>query len=480
VSASGSRRRAAAFAIVAALLAPGRAGAAPARPKPAAAGPAAGGFRVTAPAKTVLKNGLVLLVLERPEIALVQMQLLIRAGSTADPPGKEGTAALTAQLLKRGTTGRPAQQFAEEVEFVGGALEATAGLDGTIVAGEFAARDFEVGLNLLADMVQHPAFKEEEFARARRQAEAEDLSLLDDPEWVADAAFHRWLFGTHPYGRPPEGTKRSLETITRADVTSFYEAHFTPNSAVFAIVGQVGPQQAAQRVEKYLGAWKRRSAGEIRLPEIAPVKGRRVLLVDKPDATQAQIRFGNVGPRRADPEYFPLLVANGILGGGFTSWLVDEVRTKRGLTYGIRSRVEARRSAGAVAVETFSKNPTVAETIQVSLDQIKRLREGAVPAEDLEKARNFLAGTFPVRLESPDALARQILEIELYGLEADFINGYQKRVRTVGLDGVKRAAARFMPLDDLAIVVVGPAAALKEPLSSLGPVTVKPIDSALD
>ncbi len=474
--------------ILAALVAagPARGGtatsraAAPAKPGGGAApaGAPAGGFRIPAPTKTILKNGLTVLVLERHEIPLVQIQLMIKAGSAADPAGKGGTAHLTARLLKRGTRMRPAQQFAEEVEFVGGSLEATAGLDRTIVAGEFASRDLEVGLNLLADMVLNPAFKDEEFAREQRLSIAESISRLDDPEAVADEAFAGWLYGNHPYGRPAAGSKSTLQAIARADVVSFFETRYAPNNAVLAIVGDVGATQAAQRADKYFAAWKRKPVPEVRLPEVAPAHGRRILLVDKQDATQSQIRFGNIAIRRNDPEYFPLVVSNAVLGGGFTSWLVEEVRVKRGLTYFIRSSVVPHKSSGSLMVTTFSKNPTVAETIQVALEQMKRLREGAIPPEDLDKARSFLAGMFPVRIESPDALAAQILDVDFYGLEADYINQYQKRVHAVGIDAVKRAAERFIPLDDLAIIVVGPAAALREPLSKLGPVTVRPLDAA--
>jgi zinc protease len=464
-----------AAAVVASTLPWGAA--AGAAPPPAAT--SAGAFSVPAPARTTLKNGLTVLVLERRAIPLVQFRLLVRSGTTVDPAGKEGSASLLARLLKRGTRSRPARQFSEEVEFVGGSLESSAGAEAIVVTGEFAGRDVEVGLNLLADMVQSPALRQEEFDKEKRLVLADILSRLDDPEQVAQEAFASWLFGTHPYGRPVQGTRRSVEAVTLTDVTAFYEARFAPNNSVLAIVGDIDRTQATQRVEKYFGAWKRRTAPETRLPDPAPVRGRKVLLVDKPDATQSQIRFGNVGIRRSDPDYFPLAVANTILGGGFTSLLVEEVRVKKGLTYSIRSRVEALRSPGTVSVATFSRNETVLETIRVSLDQIRRVREGALPADALDKARNYLAGLYPLRIESPDDLAAEILNVEFYGLGADYVNQYQKRVRGVGIEAVKRTAARFLPLDDLAVVVVGPAA-LKKDLETIGPVTVRSIASLLD
>jgi zinc protease len=466
-----------------AVLVPGPIGsaAAPAAPpKPGAPQTRASGFQVPAPARTVLKNGLTVLVLERRTIPLVQLRLMIKSGSTSDPAGKEGTAALTARLLKRGTKGRPASQFFEEVEFVGGSIDTTAGLDASYVWGEFASRDLEVGFNLFADLVLNPALRPEEFEKEKRLALADLVDALDDPGRVAQRAFAAWLYGSHPYGRPVDGTERSVTAITRDDAASFYESRYAPNNAVLAIVGDVDAAQAARSADRYFSAWKKKTLAPAAVAEATGVRGCKILLVDKPDATQSQIRFGNVAIRRADPDYLPLSVANTVLGGGFTSWLVNEVRVKRGLTYSIASRVEAMRSSGSVSVSTFSRNASVLETIKVSLEQVRRLRGGDLPSEDLDKARSYLAGLYPLRIESPDDLAAEILNVDLFGLDPDWINQYQNRVRSTGADAVKRAAARRLPLDDLAIVVVGPAQSLRKELETLGPVTVRPVQSALE
>jgi predicted Zn-dependent peptidase len=470
-------RSAAGTPLLAALL---LAAAAPTqRPVYAAAEPA-GTFRIAPPARSVLKNGLTVLILERRTIPLVQFQLMIKAGSVADPAGKEGVAALTARLLKRGTRNRMAPQFAEEVEFVGGTLGAHASLESTLVSGEFASRDAEVAFNLLADMVLNPAFREEEVQKEKRQVLAGILGLLDEPRALADRAFDLWLYGGHPYGRPVEGWKSSVEGLTREDVAAFYTARYAPGNAVLAIAGDVGSAETAQRVQRYFGSWKKRSVALLTIAAAPPVKGRKVLIVDKPDATQSQIVFGNVALKRSDPDFFPLAVGNTILGGGFTSWLVDEVRVKRGLTYSIRSSVEAHRAPGLLSVSTFSRNASVAETIQVALEQLAKLRAGTVPAEDLDKARNFMVGLYPLQIETPGDQAEAFLEVDLYGLDAEYVNQYQRRVRAVGIDAVKRAAARYVSTEDLAIVVVGPASELKGKLAPLGPVTVRPLDKALE
>lgn len=444
-------------------------------PRPASAAAGTGEFRVPPPARTVLKNGLTVLVLERRAIPLVHFRLLVKSGSIADPAGREGTAALLARVLKRGTRSRPAQQFAEEIEFVGGEVTTSADLEQLVVTGEFASRDIEIAFNLIADMVVHPAFREAELQKEKRQQIAALIGRLDRPEEVADEALAAWLFGSHPYGRPIDGTERSVQAIGASDVTGLHAARFVPNNAVLAIVGDVGATQAAQKAERYFGAWKRRPVTDTRPPDPAPVRGRRVLLVDKPDATQAQIRLGAVGIRRSDPEYFPLLTGNTILGGGFTSLLVEEVRVKRGLTYSIHSSVQARRAPGSIVISTSSRIEGVRETIEASLEQVRRLRDGSIPEDALDKARSYLTGRFPLQIESPEGLAASVLSVEFYGLEPDFLNQFARRVRSVGADAARKTAQRYLPIDDLAIVVVGPAATLSQDLATLGPVTVRPL-----
>jgi zinc protease len=439
----------------------------------AAAGPAPA-FHVGAPERSVMKNGLTVMVLSRPGLPLVQMQLQLPSGSIADPPGKEGLASLTAALLARGTTRRDADAFAEQVEFLGGALDGSASLERSTVAGEFAARDFEAGLGLLAEMVREPVFAEGQFERERGLALAGVESMADDPETLAGAAFSRWLWGTHPYGRPKEGTAASLKSLTRADVVAFHRAQYVPGRAILILSGDITLARARGALEKAFGSWRGAPAKTVAVAAASPFKGRRVLLVDKPDATQSQILLGNVALRRADPAFEPLSVANAVLGSGYTSRLVDEVRVKRGLTYSIHSAIGGGRAAGSLYVATFSKNEAVVDTLNLVIDLMRRMRADGPAAAELEKGRNYVAGLYPLRIEAPDALAGEMLDVEFFGLGKGYIDGYQGRIRAVTLEQARAAAARFVPADDLAIAVVGPAETLAGPLGAFGPVTVKP------
>jgi len=442
--------------------------------EPAPAAEPTGSFHVGAPERSVMKNGLTVMVLSRPGLPLVQMQMQFASGAIADPRGKEGLASLTAALLTRGTARRDADAFAEQVEFLGGALDASASLERSTVEGEFAARDFEAGVGLMAEMVREPAFAETEFARERGLALARVESLADDPEALAGAAFSRWLWGTHPYGQPRDGTTTSLKALTRADVVAFHRSRYVPGGTILILSGDITVARARGTLEKAFGSWRGAAAKGAAVPAAPPFKGRRVLLVDKPDATQSQILLGNLALRRADPAFEALSVANTVLGSGFTSWLVDEVRVKRGLTYSIHSSVGAGSAAGSLYVATFSKNETVADTLTLVIDLMRRMRTDGPGAAELETGRNYVAGLYPLRIEAPDALAGEMLDVEFFGLGKGYIDGYQGRIRAVTLEQARAAAARFVPADDLAITVVGPAGTLAGPLAAFGPVTVKP------
>ncbi len=459
-----------------AMLAAAAIAATPAAPPAPAATPRpvqTGGFRFSPPDRTILKNGLTVLVIERRGVPLVQIRMLVRAGATADAAGKEGAASLTARLLKRGTRGRTAQQFAEETEFVGGVIGAGASHDATSIGAEFATRDLEIAFNLFADMVLNPAFREEEVAREKRLLLAEIQGALDEPAAIASAALSRTVFAGHPYGRPPEGTRRSIGAITRADLAAFHEARYSPHNALLVISGDIQASQALPGAERHFGAWKRRGPGEPKIADPVPVRGRQVVLVDRPEATQSQIRLGQVGLRRNDPDWVAAEVANGLLGGSFTSILNEEIRVKRGLTYSIRSWLSGRRAPGIWGISTFTKNETVLETIQLTLDQVRKARAGDWPEGALEKTRAYMAGQYPLRIESPEDLAGEVLSAEFFGLGADAIPGYPAKVKGTGVEAVKKGAARVFADENLAIVVVGPAQMLREPLSILGPVTVR-------
>ena len=435
----------------------------------ALAGPAAAGeFHLPPVTRATLDNGLRVVIAEQREVPLIEMQLLIGAGSAQDPEGDEGVASLTARSLTRGAGERSAVALAREIESLGGEIAAGAGTDATMIGAEFLAEDFTRGLGLVRDVVVAPRFERDEVRRARDEQVATIIASLEQPSAVADKCFAAFLYGAHPYGRPPDGGIATVKGLGRGDVRDFYERWYHPNNAILVLVGAVSSDEALAAVRQTLGGWPMRALpGPARTPAPAPLAAQKVLLVDKADATQTQIRFGNVAIARSDPDYLVASVGNTILGGGFTSRLIEELRIKRSLTYSAWSMVVARLRGGDFRVGTFTKSPTTVETLKLALSVAGDFRKAPPDANALKKAKEYLTGQFPLRLESPEALAARLAELELHGLPEDELTTYQRRVRAVSAVDVAAVAARVMPSpEQVAIVVVGKAAEVKAPLEA--------------
>jgi zinc protease len=290
---------------------------------------------------------------------------------------------------------------------------------------------------------------------------------------VAEKCYAGLLYGAHPYGRPVEGRTTTVPKLGRGDVRDFYERWYRPNNTVLVLVGDVSAPDAVQRLREAFGAWRGRP--DAVPPRVSPperLSARRVLLVDKPDATQTQIRFGNIAIPRKDPRFIPATVGNTILGGGFTSQLIEELRVKRSLTYAAWSQFAARLTGGDFRVGTFTKTPTTTETLQLALQVEGAFRTHPPAPAALEKAKTYLRGQFALKIESPDALAGRLAEIEFHGLPEDELRTYRARVAAVSGNEVASVADALMPPPDVvAVVVVGKAAEIRAPLeAAFGPV----------
>src|SRR5439155_16621851 len=260
------------------------------------------------------------------------LTLIVGAGAAQDPPDKEGLAALTAGALTKGAGKLSADALARAIESLGGRIDASPGTDGTIIGAEFLAKDFVAGLDLLRQVVLDPTFARDEVRRTREEQAAGLVAALEDTSAVAEKCYAGWLYGAHPYGRPLDGRTDTVPRLGRGDVTDFYERWYRPNDTILVLVGDVTASDAVIRLREAFGAWRPRpDALAERVPPPERITARRVLLVDKPDATQTQIRFGNIAIARNDPRWIPASVANTILGGGFTSQLIEELRVKRSL-----------------------------------------------------------------------------------------------------------------------------------------------------
>jgi len=440
----------------------------------------AGGVAAQTPApvtRVTLKNGLSVTVVPSKRLPLVDLRLTARAGSAYDPAGKEGLARLTAELLTQGAGKRSAQDVAEAIEFVGGSLSASAGTEQFAVALEVLTKDLDTGLELFRDVVATPAFSAEEFARKREETLGQIASDKSEPSVIADQTFARAIWGDSPLAHPLIGTEASVHALTRDDVASFHRRFVTPQRSALIVVGDVDPKAIVARLEKAFAGWK--GAGEpLGDPYRAPaqVQGRRIRIVDKPEATQAQIRMGCIGVPRSHPDYYAMRVANTILGSGFTSRLVNSIRVEQGLTYSINSQFPMYRNAGLFRITTFTRSEQLRKCVDAVLVEVKKLVDDGPTAAELDKARNYLMGQYPIGLQAPDDLAAEWGNVQFFGLPQDAIARFNAGIQAVTMDEVKRVLRERVCVTDLQMVVVANAEDARKALDGLGTIEVQKID----
>lgn len=419
----------------------------------AAAGPQLPPFR-----KLALANGLTLLFMEQPEVPLISLHAVVRAGSIADPAGKEGLALLTAELLRRGTPTRTADQLAAELDFIGATLEVGGDPDQISLAAEFMKKDADAALGLLADLLQHASFPAAEVEKLIKQNIDGIKAEKEEAQAVLGRYFAGALFGSHPYARPPGGDERSLASIGRDDVTGFYGSHYGPETTILAVVGDFVAADIERALSARLGSWPARGRhGTSPPPTLPPVSGKRLLLVNKPDSTQTYFAIGNVGIARNDPDRTGIELINLLLGGRFTSLLNESLRVNSGLTYGARSRFVQQQAAGPFVISSFTANATTVQAIDLALAVLEKLHRNGVTEEQLRSAKDYLKGQFPPRIETADQLAALLADLEFHGLNAREVNELFQRIDAFSLADARRIIARSFPRDSLVFTLIGKA-----------------------
>jgi zinc protease len=420
-----------------------------------------------------LPNGLSVVVAERPGIPLAAVRLVLRGGSSLDPARRSGLAHLVALAARRGTRKRTGPEIDLLVESLGAELGAGVDEDATYFGLSAPVEVLPRCVDVLADLASAPIFPAAEVQRLRRREVAALAHDLDEPGVVADRAMLEAAYGDHPYAHSPEGRSRDLSAVTRGDVTAFHRRHYRPSQAMLVVVGKVSVADALRVARRRFGAWSGAAGAGVEPPAPAPLEPA-VLVVDKPDVTQTQVRIASRGFPRRSPDYFPGIVASALLGGGFTSRLMEAIRVNRGLSYGVRSRFATSGSAGLYVISTFTKVETTAEIVEVALEESRRFRDEGPSEEELERTRSYLCGLFPLSLETHDQLAEKLADLALYGLPQAEITEFRDRVRAVTPAQCQEAADRYFPLDRRVIVAVGPARQIAKQLERFGPVKVVP------
>jgi zinc protease len=424
-----------------------------------------------------LPNGLQVVFVSQNEQPIVSARMLVRAGAAQDPKGKEGLAMLAAALLDQGTTSRSSAEIAEEIDFMGGLLGTGAGSDLTNVFTVSMTDGLGQALDLLADIVRHPGFAEAEIERQRSQALSSLTVAAQDPDSVASQVIDRLVFGFHPYGMPSSGTAESLASLTRDDFFAFHKAWFVPNNALLAIVGDVTADAAHKEVLRVFGDWARGTVPAF-APTEPPPPVKRLVVIDKPGSVQTEIRAGHLAFARKHQDHLVMDQVVKILGGEGGNRLQQVLRSQKALTYGASADLDAYKLAGAVIAETDTRTEATAEALRTVVDEFFKLQRERVYEGELEGAQDFLAGSFPLSIESPDAIANRVLNQLFYELPLEDLPAYPDRVRSVTVDDVQRVAKTWLRPGQLSVVLVGDAGRFMKDLAGAGFTTVEriPID----
>ncbi len=430
---------------------------------------------VTLPKATVvtLKNGAKLQLVERKELPLVSFSAWVRGGALGDPAGKEGLAALTGELLQKGAGARDARQFAEAVDGVGGSIQVAANLEALVISGQFMSRDAGLMVELLTDMLTRPRFDAKELEKVRARKASEIAAAKDgDPRMLISTYFQAFHFAGHPYGTPVNGSEASLPGLSREDVLAYAKNHLGGDRLILSVVGDFDAKALAKKLESSLGGWARAATPAPAVPATATAKGRRVLLVDKPDATQTYFWIGNTGIARDDPDRATVKLAETVFGGRFTSLLNTELRVKSGLSYGANSVFIRHSRPGPVVIASYTKTESTGRAIDLALETLAGYRKSGMDDGMLASAKSYVLGQFPPTLETGTQVAGKLSELAFYGLDASDVNGFASAVSAATREGVHGIIQRKLPApEDLTFVLIGKASDIRDVARTYGPVT---------
>ncbi|HXV81868.1 MAG TPA: pitrilysin family protein [Candidatus Binatia bacterium] len=405
------------------------------------------------PQRSVLGNGMILLTSEQRALPMVSIELLIDAGSRHDPPKQEGLANLTARLLTYGTQRRTALEISDTLDFIGAGLSAACGEDLATVSMTVLKKDLGTGLELLAEILTLSTFPQEEIDRQKQSIIASIKAREEDPGDIAQRRFEAALFPQSPYGRPVEGSEASVKGLEQGGLRDFYERYYRPNGAILSVVGDISHQEIAQALNEAFRSW---SKGEPVKPPVAPstIGKAETIRVNK-DLTQANIILGHEGVSRENPDYYAIQVMNYILGGGgFSSRALDSIRNERGFAYSVYSYFSAQKSHGTFELVMQTRNETALEAIQIAKAEMRRMRDELVTEEELADAKDYLTGSFPLRLDTNRRVANFLAQVEYFQLGLDYPDRYPDLIRKVTREEVQRVAQTYLKPETLITVIV--------------------------
>ncbi len=428
----------------------------------------------------VTDTGILVLHEESHQLPLVDLQVSLRTGSVHDAAGLEGLSRMTATMIRMGTRRMSAQVVEERIDRLGAQLSIQCAPSCVHFHGAVVQRNLEPFMALLGELLKKPAWRRADLDFVKRETIAEIVEAADNDSVLAGRHFRRFALGDHPYGRSVIGSRDSVSAVRREDVKRYYAQHFVTKNLVVGAAGAVDAWTLCDLVDRHLGGLPAGRPLRDRVPAPRLPRGRRVLIVDKPERTQTQILIGTLGARTSDPDYFPFIVANTVFGGTFTARLMNEIRSKRGWSYGAGSRQSNDRRRD---LWTMWASPAVRDTvacIELQLSMLEALVEKGISSSELSFAKSYLMKSHAFDIDTPAKRLGQCMDAELFSLPPDFYLQFVQRVRAVRRKQANDALAKRLSVRDLAIVVVATAEDVKNGLAALPGVTevqVVPFDA---
>lgn len=427
-----------------------------------------------------LANGIPVVLYEKHDVPLAEVSVIVRTGAINDPEGKAGLASMVASMMTEGAGRRTALEVADAVDYLGAQLNAEAGNHTFGVSVNTPVATLDSALVLMADVLLRPAFPAAELERQRADRLTTLLQWRDDPNVLASILCNRALFGNHPYGIPSIGTVQSIRSFTTEDLRSFHAAHFGANLATIAVVGDVTPKALMQKLNAAFGAWKPVKASPYPVLTVPQVQGRRILLVDKPDAPQTAIRIGRIGAARLTEDFFAINVMNTILGGSFTSRLNHTLREVHGYTYGAHSMFDFRPLPGPFVAAASVQTQVTDSSLVEFMKELRGIGE-PVPPADLERGKNYIALSYPTNFQTVSEIVGQLEDLVIYDLPDSYFNDYIGSILAITQGQVQAAARKYVDTDNMIIVLVGDRTSILPKVDALhlGPISVLSVDDIL-
>jgi predicted Zn-dependent peptidase len=423
--------------------------------------------------ETTLANGLKVVLLEDHKVPTYSMQMVVLSGGLVDKPDYRGLASFTATLLREGTTKRSSKDIAEQTDALGATLGSTSGfssLTSTVTASGLV-ENMDQTLDIFADVVRNPAFPQQEVDKYKARTLAQLQLQRGIPQFLAQERFSRAIYGDHPASliAPPMD---SIKKISSKDLADFHSVYYRPNNAILAIVGDVTLKEVLPKIEKAFGDWKKGDVPATSVPAAPAQANSRIFLIDRPGSVQTVLQLGNLGIERNSADYFSLLLADRILGGGPAARLFLNLREDKGYTYGAYSNFGGSKFRGTWVSSSEVRTDVTEGAMKEFMYELKRLREEKVTAEELDNAKRAIVGSFALSLEQPQSLLQNIITQKLYDLPADYWDAYPQKVAAITAEDIQNIAQKYIDLDHLQIVAVGDASKARDVLAKYGKVEV--------